>query len=93
MTQNYTIKPEMPPVTFLGNLCKTYAVLCSKIADVHGIELRDVRTRKFVYFQKIFRLLLHIIRGVTRREQGVIIPQMPIHRGGPRSHIQARIYH
>jgi len=39
---------------------KTHATLCSKIADVHGIEVHDVRTWKFVYFRKLFRLLLHI---------------------------------
>jgi len=39
VTQNYTKKPEMPPITFVGILCKIRAVLCSKIADVH-----DVRT-------------------------------------------------
>ena len=37
VTQNYTTKPEMPPVTFVGILCKIRAVLCSKIADV-GLE-------------------------------------------------------
>jgi len=51
-TKNYTEKPEMPAVTFVGSLCKIHAVLCSKIADVHGIEVHDVRTRKFVYFRK-----------------------------------------
>jgi len=44
VTQNYTKKPEMPPVTFVGSLCKIYAVLHSKIAEVHGIEVHDVRT-------------------------------------------------
>jgi len=39
VTQNYTKKPEMPPITFVVSLCKIRAVLCSKIADVH-----DVRT-------------------------------------------------
>jgi len=43
VTQNYTKKREMP-VTFLGSLCKIHAVLCSKIADVHGIEVHYVRT-------------------------------------------------
>jgi len=44
---NYTKKPEMQPVTFVVSLCKLYAVgliLCSKIADVHGIEVNDVLT-------------------------------------------------
>ena len=40
----------MPPVTFVGSLCKIHAILCSKIADVH-----DFRTWKFVCFQKTFR--------------------------------------
>ena len=43
----------MLPATLVGSLCKTHAVLCSKIADVHAIEVRDVRTWKFVYFGKI----------------------------------------
>ena len=60
----------MPLVTFVGSLCKIHAVLYSKIADVHGIEVHDVRTRKFVYFRKIFRFLLHNTRDVTRRERG-----------------------
>jgi len=37
----------MPPLTFVVSLCKLYAVgliLRSKIADVHGIEVHDVRT-------------------------------------------------
>jgi len=37
----------MPPVTVVVSLCKLYAVgltLCSKIADVHGIEVDDVLT-------------------------------------------------
>jgi len=34
----------MPPVTFVGSLCKIHAVLCSKIKDVHGIEINDVWT-------------------------------------------------
>ena len=38
VAQNYTKKPEMPPVTFAGPLCKIHAVLCSKIADVHDIR-------------------------------------------------------
>jgi len=33
----------MPPVTFVGSLCKIHAVLCSKIRDVHEIEVLDVR--------------------------------------------------
>ena len=61
VTQNYTKKPEMPPITFAGILCKIRAVLCSKIADVH-----NVRTWKLVYFRKIFRFLLHNTRDVTR---------------------------
>jgi len=39
VTQNYTNKPGMPAVTFVGSLCKIHALLFSKIADVH-----DVRT-------------------------------------------------
>ena len=37
-------KNEMPPVTVVGSQYKTHAVLCSKIIDVHGIEVYDVRT-------------------------------------------------
>ena len=62
----------MPPVTFVGSLCKIQAVglLCSKIADVHGIEIHDVRTWKFVYCRKKFRFLLHNTRDVTRGARG-----------------------
>jgi len=59
----------MPPVTFVISMCKLYAVgliLCSKIADVRGIEVHDVRTWKFVCFQKIFRFLLHNTKDVTK---------------------------
>ena len=51
-------------------MCNIYGALCSKIADVNGIEFHDVRTLKFVYFQKIFRFLLHTTRDVTRGERG-----------------------
>ena len=33
----------MPPVTFIGSLCKIHVVLCLKIADIHEIEVHDVR--------------------------------------------------
>jgi len=42
----------MQPVTFVVSLCKLYAVgliLCSKIADVHGIEVNDVLTLEMLY--------------------------------------------
>jgi len=42
--KNYTKKLEMPPVTFAGSLCKIHAVLSSKIANAHGVDVRDVRT-------------------------------------------------
>jgi len=74
----------MQPVTFVVSLCKLYAVgliLCSKIADNHGIEVHDVLTWKFVYFQKIFRFLLHNTRDVTRG-QGGTISRAPNHYGG-----------
>ena len=57
----------MPPVTFLGSLCKIHALLFSKIAHIH-----DVRTWKFVCFQKIFRFLLHNTRDITRVKGGTI---------------------
>jgi len=60
----------MPPVTLVGSLWKIHAVWCSKIADVHGIEVHDARTWKFVYFRKIFRFLLNNTRDVTRGERG-----------------------
>jgi len=69
----------MPPVIFVGSLCKIHDVLCSKIADVHGTEVHDVRTSKFVYFRKIFRFLLHIVKGVTRGWQEGTIPRAPNH--------------
>ena len=37
----------------LCSLCKIHAELCSKIADVHGIEVHDVWIWKFVYFRNI----------------------------------------
>jgi len=75
VTQNYTNKPEMPPVTFVGSLCKIHAVLCSKIADVH-----DVRT--FPIF--IFRFSLHNTRDVAMGQEGTI-PRSPNHCGGAKS--------
>ena len=64
----------MPPVTFVGSVCKIHAVgvLCSKITDVHVIEVHDVRTWKFVCFRKIFRFLLHNTRDVTRGKRETI---------------------
>ena len=56
------------PNRFVSTIVK-YPVLCSKIPDVHGIEEHDVRTWKFVYFQKIFRFLLHNTRDVTKGSQ------------------------
>jgi len=44
VTQVYTKKPEMPLVTFAGSLCKIHAILCLKIADVHGSDVHDHRT-------------------------------------------------
>ena len=86
--KNYTKKLEMQPVTFVVSLCKLYAVgliLCSKIADVRGIEVNDVLTWRFVYFQKMFRYLLHNTRDVTRG-QGGTISRPPNHYGGAKSH-------
>ena len=57
----------MPPVTFVGSLSKIHALLFSKIAHVH-----DVRTWKFVCFQKIFPFLLHNTRDITRGKGGTI---------------------
>ena len=50
----------MLPVTLVGSLYKTHAVLCSKIADMHGVEVHDFRTWKFVHFRNIFLFLSHI---------------------------------
>jgi len=75
----------MPPVTFTGSLCKIHAILCSKIADVNGIEVHDVRTWKFVYFRKLFRFLLLNTRDV-RRGQGGTIPRTRNHCWGPKIH-------
>jgi len=44
----------MPPATFVGSLCKIHAVLWSKIADAHEIEVHNVGIGKFAYFRKIF---------------------------------------
>jgi len=79
VTQNYTKKPEMPPITFVGILCKIRAVLCSKIADV-----QDVRSWKLVYFRKIFRFLLHNTRDVTRGARSTIL-WAPNYCGRPKS--------
>jgi len=67
VSQNYTKKPEMPPITFVGSLCKIHALLFSKIADVH-----DVRTWISVCFPKIFRFSLHDTRDATRGQGGMI---------------------
>ena len=78
----------MQPVTFVVSLCKLYAVgliLCSIIAHVHEIEVNDILTWKFVYFQKIFRFLLHNTRDVTKG-QGDTISRAPNHYGGAKSH-------
>jgi len=45
----------MPPVTFVGSLCKIHAVLCSKIVDVHGIEVHDIPTLKLFIFGALKR--------------------------------------
>ena len=86
MTQKNTKKPEMPPVTFVGSLCKTNAVRCSKIADVHVIEDHDARNWNVDYFRNFSRFLLHITTGVTRGGLGGTIPLVPNHCGGPKSH-------
>ena len=75
----------MPPVTFVGSLCKIHAVLRSKIADVHGIEVHDGGTWKFVYFRNIFQFLLNNTRDVTRGEGGTI-SQARNHCWGPKGH-------
>jgi len=64
---------------------QAHGVFRSKIADVHGIEVHEVGTWKFVYFRKIFLFLLHITRGVTRGSRDTI-PRAPNHCGGPKSH-------
>ena len=33
----------MLPATYVASLCKTHAVWCSKIPDVHEIEVHDIR--------------------------------------------------
>ena len=65
VTQNYTKKSEMPPVSFVGILCKIHAVLYSKVADPH-----DVRTWKFVCFRKIFQFSLQSTRDAARGASG-----------------------
>ena len=50
----------MPRVNFVGSLYKTHAALCSKIADVYGIEVREVRIWKFGIFCQIGQFLLHM---------------------------------
>jgi len=70
----------MPLVTLVGSLCKTHAILCSKIAGVH-----DVRTWKFVCFRKIFRFSLHNTRDVASRARGHKSPGAESLRGGQKS--------
>ena len=41
----------MQPVTFDGSLYKTHAILCLKIEVVHAVEVHQVQTWMFVYFQ------------------------------------------
>jgi len=65
--QKIHVKNEMPPGMFVGSLYKAHAVKCSKIADVHGKEVHDIRTWKFVCFRKIFRFLLHITIFYAKR--------------------------
>ena len=38
VAQNYTKKPEIPTVTFVGSLCTIHALLFSKIADIHDVR-------------------------------------------------------
>jgi len=66
----------MLPIIFVGSLCKIHALLFSRIAYV--------RTWKFVCFQKIFRVLLHNPRDVTRGERGNSFLAQN-HRGGSKS--------
>jgi len=46
----------------VSNLCwqsvQDPCLLCSKIADVHGIEVHDVRTWKFVFFSEKFPIFI-----------------------------------
>jgi len=54
----------MPPVTFIGSLCKIYVVLCSKIADVHRIEVHDVRNLFiFGHFSDFYCITPEVSRG------------------------------
>ena len=73
----------MPPVTFIGSLCKIHVVLCSKIADVHGIEVHDVRNLFiFGHFSDFYCITPEVSRG----GQGGPIPRGLNHwRGAKKS--------
>ena len=43
VTQKYMKKNEMLPAIYVAGLCKTHAVWCSKISDVHEIEVHVIR--------------------------------------------------
>jgi len=58
VTRKIHDKNGIPLVTFVGSLYKCHAILCSKIVDVHGIEVHEVRTQNFI-FRRTFQLLLH----------------------------------
>jgi len=53
-------KMEMPLVIFDDSLYNTHAILCSKTAVGHAIEVHEVQTSRFVDFQQIFHFLLCI---------------------------------
>ena len=75
----------MSLVTYVGRLCKIHAVLCSKIADVHRIEVHDVLTWKFAYFRKMFHFLMNNTRDVTRGGKGTQFPERRITAGNQKS--------
>ena len=54
----------MPPVTFIGSVCKIHVVLCSKIADIHGIEVHDVcNLFIFGHFSDFYCITPEVSRG------------------------------
>jgi len=69
----------MPPVTFIGSLCKIHVALCSKIADAHGIEVHNVGSLFiFGHFSDFCCITPEVSRGV---QEGPI-PRGPNHCGG-----------
>jgi len=74
----------MPPVTFVGSLCKIHAVVFENCRCSWN-KFHDIRTWKFVDFRKIFRFLLNNTRDVTMGGKGNNPPDPESHLGTNKS--------